>query len=86
MSPEFVAEGFYRLVTQCDSGEVMAVMPGIYFIYPDTSSPFIIALILLARLCRRITGSGAGVVNTNHLLIFLSLIVFLFLLLLILIF
>ena len=77
MSPEFVAEGFYRLVTQCDSGAVMAVMPGLYFIFPDTSSPFVLGLVLLGRLCQRIT--GVSVVNTNHLLLILSTIIFLFL-------
>ena len=85
MSPEYVAEGFYRLVTQCDSGAVMAVMPGIYFIFPDTSSTYIFGLVLLAKLCQRITG-GVSLVNTNHLLAILSLIIFLFLYLVTLIF
>ena len=75
MSPEYVAEGLYRLVTQCHSGAVMAVMPGLYFIYPDTSSTFIIGLVLLAKLCRRIT--GVSLVNTNQLHIVFSLILFL---------
>lgn len=78
MTPEYVAEGFYRLVSQCESGAVMTVMPGTpYLTYPDTARISIISLVLLAKLCDRMF--GLSVVKTNHLVAMFSVIVFLFL-------
>merc|ERR1712013_58746 len=40
MTPEYVAEGFYRLVTQCSNGSAMAVLKGSpYIIVPDYNKP-----------------------------------------------
>jgi len=78
MTPEYVAEGFYRLVTQCESGAAMSVMPDRpYTIFPDTSLASILGLVILAKLCHRIF--GVSVVKTNHLIAMFSMIVFLFL-------
>ena len=77
MTPEYVAEGFYRLVTQCDTGSAMAVMPNRpYIIFPDTSKLCIIGLVLLAKLCHKMF--GVSVVKTNHLVALFLAISFLF--------
>ena len=67
MTPEYVAEGFYLLVTQCDTGASLAVMGhSPYILLPDTSIPTIMAFVLLAKLCDRLF--GLSVVKPNHLL------------------
>jgi len=76
MTPEYVAEGFYRLVTQCQTGSALAVMGhSPYILLPDTSIPTIMAFVLLAKLCVRIF--GPSVVKTNHLVAMFAAIMFL---------
>ena len=76
MTPEYVAEGFYRLVTQCDTGATLAVMGhSPYILVPDTSITFIMTFVLLAKLCNRIF--APSVIKTNHLLAMFSAIMFL---------
>lgn len=76
MTPEYVAEGFYRLVTQCDTGSALAVMGhSPYILVPDTSLTFIMTFVLLAKLCNRMF--GPSVVTTRHLVAMFSAIMFL---------
>ena len=76
MTPEYVAEGFYRLVTQCQIGSALAVMGhSPYILLPDTSIPTIMAFVLLAKLCDRMF--GPSVVKTNHLMAMFAAMMFL---------
>ena len=76
MTPEYVAEGFYRLVTECDTGSAMAVMGhSPYILVPDTSITFIKTFVLLAKLCDRMF--GPSVVKTNHLVAMFAAMMFL---------
>ena len=75
MSPEYVAEGFYRLVTQCETGSALAVMGhSPYILVPDTSITAIMTFVLLAKLVNRMF--GPSVVTTNHMLAMFSAIMF----------
>lgn len=77
MTPDHVAEGFYRLVTQCENGSALAVMKDVPFmLIPDYSLPLLIVLVTLSKLVFKAT--GPQVVTGNHLLAALLLIVFVF--------
>merc|ERR1711970_318946 len=66
MRPEYVAEGFYRLVTQCSNGSAMAVLKGLpYILVPDYNIfPMLATIIILAKIVEKIL--GPDVVNRNH--------------------
>jgi len=66
MTPEHVAEGFYRLVTQCENGSAMAVMKGVpYMLIPDYNAiPMILSLAMMAKLVDKIF--GPQVVTAKH--------------------
>ena len=65
MTPEFVAEGFYRLVTQCSNGSAMAVLNGDpYMLVPDYNQPMIMIMVIISRMVEKIL--GPEVVTTNH--------------------
>merc|ERR1712179_50607 len=45
MTPEYVAEGFHRLIVDCGSGSALMVIKDVpYFTYPDLSVPLVIIL------------------------------------------
>ena len=59
MTPEFVAEGFYKLVSGCDNGAVMGVMNKTpFFIIPDTSSLKVMMMVIFSKLMGKITGTN----------------------------
>lgn len=65
MTPEHVAEGFYRLTTQCENGSAMAVLKGVpYMIIPDYNTPMIMAMAIMAKVMEKVL--GPKVVTTNH--------------------
>merc|ERR1711887_262524 len=66
MTPEYVAEGFYRLVTQCSNGSAMAVLKGLpYILVPDYNIfPMLATIIMLAKIVEKIL--GPDVVTRNH--------------------
>merc|ERR1712002_1314188 len=66
MTPEYVAEGFYRLVTQCSNGSAMAVLKGLPYIpVPDYNIfPMLATIIMLAKIVEKIL--GPEVVTRNH--------------------
>eukprot|EP00091_Calanus_sinicus_P010801 TRINITY_DN24842_c0_g1_i1.p1 TRINITY_DN24842_c0_g1~~TRINITY_DN24842_c0_g1_i1.p1 ORF type:complete len:185 (-),score=52.26 TRINITY_DN24842_c0_g1_i1:120-674(-) len=69
MTPEHVAEGFYRLVTQCENGSVMAILKGAPFILvPDYNVfPMIMSMVMMAKIMDKIF--GPQVVTRNHQLV-----------------
>jgi len=76
MTPEYVAEGFYRLVTQCSNGSAMAVLKGTpYIIVPDYNKPMIISIVMVAKILEKVL--GPDVVSRNYqILCFVFLILF----------
>jgi len=51
MKPEFVAEGFYSLITECGNGDALLVAKDTNFIiYPDISMPLIYFLAMGSKL------------------------------------
>jgi len=66
MTPEHVAEGFYRLVTQCENGSAMAVLKGVpYILVPDYNIfPMIMSMVIMAKILDKIF--GPQVVTRNH--------------------
>ena len=75
MTPEFVAEGFYRLVTQCSNGSAMAVMKDVpYTLIPDYNYfPMIAALVTMARMMDKVI--APQVVTTRHHILGFSLLI-----------
>jgi len=75
MTPEFVAEGFYRLVTQCSNGSAMAVMKDVpYTLIPDYNYfPMIAALVTLAKMMDKVI--APQVVTTRHHILGFSLLI-----------
>ena len=69
MTPEHVAEGFLRLVTECPNGSAMAVLKGVpYMLVPDYNVfPMIISMAAMARLLGMMFGTS--VVTRNHQII-----------------
>ena len=77
MEPREVAEGFYKLVTQCGNGSVMAVAKGYpVFLIPDYGSAIVLSIGFIASIVGKLT--GVEVVKPIHQV--LSIIVFIILL------
>lgn len=58
MTPKHVAKGFYKLVTECQNGDVMAVIKDTpYFIVPDDAESKLMILMLIAMIMKKINGS-----------------------------
>merc|ERR1711935_151452 len=77
MPPEFVAEGFYRLVTHCENGTALAAIKGLpYLELADYNvSPPVPLLAVLAKLVNLVT--GPEVVTAKHLrMAFLAVVIF----------
>merc|ERR1712123_42352 len=72
MTPQHVAEGFYRLVNQCSNGSAMAVMEGVPFILvPDYNVfPMIMSMVMMAKVMDKIF--GPQVVTRNHQIVAFS--------------
>ena len=59
--PEFVAEGFYSLITECSNGDALVVSKDSKFVvYPDISMPLILFLA---------AGSKVSIVLFLHLIV-----------------
>ena len=72
MTPEHVANGFYKLVTECQNGDVMAVIKDTpYFIVPDDAEVKVTMLVIIAMIVGKITGSKLIYISQQK--IFLSL-------------
>ena len=60
MSPDYVAQGLYKLVSQCDNGAVMgAVKDTPFFIIPDTGHVKLLTMILMAKIILNHPKNGA---------------------------
>ena len=77
MTPEHVAEGFYRLLTQCSNGATMIVVKDSpYIVLPDTSLPTVLSVVAVARLLEKVL--APQVVRGQHLLVAFAAIFLLF--------
>ena len=68
MTPEHVAEGFLRLVTECPNGSAMAVLKGVpYMLVPDYNVfPMIISMAAMARLLGMMFGTSVSQSLSRH--------------------
>ena len=68
MTPEHVAEGFYRLVTLCENGSAMSVMNGVpYILVPDYNITMIMSMAIMANIIDKIF--APQVVTKTHQII-----------------
>merc|ERR1719431_1227423 len=81
MTPAYVAEGFYRLLTESNNGTSMGVMKGLpYMEIPDYNRvPALALLVLLAKVVGKVV--GPSVVKTNHYILTFSAMIVLLLIL-----
>ena len=69
LEPREVAEGFYKLVTECKNGSVMAVIKDYpYYLLPDYGMVMVLGLGMLSKMANKITG-GLDVVKPFHQLL-----------------
>ena len=84
MTPEYVAEGFFELLTRGGNGAVMAVFKDVpYILIPDYHKPLILMIVALSKLLGQTL--SPTVVTGKHLILtltFMILIVYFFLTLL----
>ena len=67
MTPEYVAEGFYQLLTECSNGAVMCVIKDFpYIVMPDYNLPMLYLFAGVAKLVGRVLSSR--VVLPHHLI------------------
>ena len=71
MTPDYVAEGFYKLVTECSNGDIIWSMPDTpYLVIPDDGEMKLIMLVLLAKAVGKITGNDLITLPQQRLFIF----------------
>ena len=51
--PEYVADCFMKLVTECDNGAAMAVVKDGPFLVPDTSTFYVIAAAIFGKIANK---------------------------------
>lgn len=77
MTPEYVAEGFYRLLTQCGNGATMVILKDFpYIVMPDYSKPTVLALAGVAKLIGKVTSTD--MVTGAHLTVAITLMFLIF--------
>ena len=58
MPPEYVAEGFYKLVTMGDNGSVMwAIKDTPFLIIPDDAETLVFMRVVMAKILGKLTGN-----------------------------
>jgi len=78
MTPEYVAEGFYRLLTQCGNGACMVVLKDFpYIVVPEYSKTVVLTIAAISKLIGRVF--DPYVVTPIHLLLGFALLIFVFL-------
>ena len=71
MTPDYVAEGFYKLVTECSNGDIIWSLPDTpYLVIPDDGEMKILMLVLIAKAVRKITGNNLITLPQQRLFIF----------------
>ena len=69
LEPREVAEGFYKLVTECKNGSVMAVIKDYpYFLIPDYGMMMVLGLGFISKIANKLSG-GLDVVKPFHQLL-----------------
>lgn len=77
MTPEYVAEGFYRLLTQCGNGATMVILKDFpYIVMPDYSRPTVLALAGVSKLIGKVTSTD--MVTGTHLTVAITLMFLIF--------
>jgi len=80
MTPEYVAEGFFNLVTKCDNGSVMwSLKDTPYLVIPDDSEIKVILRVIMAKLIGKMTGTDVITVFQQKIF-FLAFIIFMIIL------
>ena len=70
MAPDYVAEGFYKLVTECVNGDVIWSMPDTpYLVVPDDSEMKLVMLVLIAKALGKLTGKNLVTVSQQKLFV-----------------
>ena len=71
MTPEFVAEGFLKLVTQCGNGAVMLIQNNSPYILipPDANKPLVLLMSRMAKQIGRLTSTNMMVTGALILLV-----------------
>ena len=68
MTPEYVAEGFFRLLTQCGNGCTMVVLKDTpYIAMPDYGTGMVMIIALMSRLLEKLV--NPQVVLGQHLVV-----------------
>ena len=69
MTPEFVAEGFFKLLTQGSNGAVMLIQKNCPYILipPDCNKPMVLAMSRLAKIIGKLT--SIDLVSGGHLIL-----------------
>ena len=79
MTPDYVAEGFYKLVTECSNGDVIWSMPDTpYLVVPDDGEMKLLMLVLMAKALRKITGKDLITITQQRLFILGLILIFVF--------
>jgi len=77
MTPEHVAEGFYRLLTQCGNGSCMVILKGFpYIVVPEFSKYVVLSFAAMSKLIEKVF--DPYVVTGTHLLLAFALLFFVF--------
>jgi len=68
MTPEHVAEGFFRLLTECENGSALAIIKNVpYISVPDYNVPLVTSIAIIAKLLEKII--DPRVVTRNQLVL-----------------
>jgi len=77
MTPEHVAEGFYRLLTQCGNGSCMVIIKDFpYIVVPEYSKNIVLSFAIMSKLIGKVM--NPEVVTGKHLLLGFFLLFFVF--------
>ena len=72
MTPEYVADGFYKLLSDCGNGTVMGAMKDTpFFVIPDTGKIKVLVLVAVAKLIKKLNGND--LITVMHQKLFLAL-------------
>ena len=66
--PEYVADCFMKLITECDNGAAMAVVKDGPFLVPDTSTFYVIAAAIFGKIANK-ARVYHGMIRSNHYLV-----------------
>ena len=80
MTAEYVAEGFYKLATECGNGTILSVLKDTpYFVVPDDANIKVLFLAIMAKLIGKLTGNNLVTANQLAIGLVLVLVIMIFL-------